>query len=229
MRGPTALTAELALAAWVALFGAVAADALDDVAVAARPRAVTTPDLDGSRVLKWDSGTPKYFIAWYTGAGVWVGNDFDISTVRTYAGVKRVWLYSTPAWPNGQWDGWRLAIYKFAGGAPGSLLWGPAWGKGTSGTYGWNPFDVNWVLPGGVRAFVPAFEQYYNYPNCDPFALDDNATFQGHSWLYYEGEWAALHTSVDPYRNLMLRVVVDDEQNPGVASASLGRVKALYY
>jgi hypothetical protein len=78
---------------------------------------------------------------------------------------------------------------------------------------------------------LAAQEQFYNYPNCDPFALDNNTTFRGHSWQYYEGSWAPYERSTDPvYRNLMIRVWVEPGQEfHGVAPSSIGRVKALYY
>jgi hypothetical protein len=211
------------------LTAAAAGGAYDVVAPAGPATAARVPELDGSRVLRWDNGSPNSFIAWHTGGGAWVGNDFDISTLASYNRVKRIWLYSTPAWPNSRWDGWRLGIFAFAGGVPGSLIWGPKFDRGTTGGYGWNYGDVYWVLPGGVLSFVAAMNQYYNYPNCDPFAVDDNATFRGHSWVYYDGDWTFLSTNADPYRNLMLRVAVDDEQNPEVAPGSWGRLKALYY
>ncbi len=60
--------------------------------------------------------------------------------------------------------------------------------------------------------------------------MDNNPTFLGHSWLYFEGTWSPLTeiSITDPYFNLMLRVVVDNEHNPGVEPSSMGRVKALY-
>jgi len=52
----------------------------------------------------------------------------------------------------------------------------------------------------------------------------------GHSWEYSQGSWSPFESSsILPYRNLMLRMVVDNEQNPAVAPSSVGRVKALYY
>ncbi len=186
-------------------------------------------DYDATAELKWDTGVPYWLVAWYTGAGVWVGNDFNVATLKTYSGVKKIRMFSGPAWPNGRWDGFNLALYAFGGGAPGSRLKGPWWAKGNSTGYAWNDFNVSWVLPTGVTAFVPACEQLYNYPNCDPFLLDNSPIFKGHSWIYYQGDWNQMNTSGNPYRNLMLRVVVDNEQNPAVAPASLGRVKALYF
>jgi len=67
-------------------------------------------------------------------------------------------------------------------------------------------------------------------PHCDPFALDTNTSFRQHSWQYYEGQWSLYEGSLStaPYRNIMLRVVVDNS-TLAVAPTSLGRVKALYY
>jgi hypothetical protein len=52
-----------------------------------------------------------------------------------------------------------------------------------------------------------------------------------HSWLYSDGNWGPYETGgvSAPYRNVMIRMVVDNEQNPAVAPSSIGRVKALYY
>jgi hypothetical protein len=199
---------------------------------AAGPAAAAPRGCDGTLELQWDSGKPSWLITWRSGAGVWVGNDFDISTVKTYPYLRKVRLYSTPTWPNGSWDGFYLAVYSFAGGVPGSMMW-PAGGRGkyvrgTTTGYGWQNFDVGWALPSGVRRFAAAVEQFYDYPNCDPHLVDDNPTFRKHSWAYYQGNWHPLSNKTG-YYNLMLRVIVDDDHNPGVAPATVGRVKALYY
>jgi len=187
-----------------------------------------TPGYDGTRELKWDSGSGRWVLDWYTGGGSWVGNDFDISTIRTYRVIKAVRFDSMPDWPNGRWDGFRFGIYLF-GGVPGKLLW-PTSGGGyffkPTGPRGRKEAPVNWALPAGVTSFVAAMEQYYNHPNCDPYLVDNNLSFTGHSWQYYGGTWE-LHVGYQGYRNVMLRVVV--EEAAAVAPTSLGRVKALYY
>jgi hypothetical protein len=198
----------------------------------AGPAAAAPRGRDGTLELQWDSGKPSWLITWRSGAGVWVGNDFDVSTVKTYPYIQKVRFYSTPTWPNGSWDGFYLAVYSFAGGVPGSMMW-PAGGRGkyvrgTTTGYEWQNFNVGWTLPSGVRKFVAAVEQFYDYPNCDPHLVDDNATFRKHSWTYYQGNWHPLSNKTG-YYNLMLRVIVDDDHNPGVAPATVGRVKALYY
>ncbi|HUU56647.1 MAG TPA: hypothetical protein VMW93_04840, partial [bacterium] len=33
--------------------------------------------------LSWDNGTRRWSVAWITGAGAWVGNDFDATTLKT--------------------------------------------------------------------------------------------------------------------------------------------------
>ncbi len=183
---------------------------------------------DATMELKWDNGTSRWQVCYYTGAGTWVGNQFDISTISTFRGIKTVRVYSSPAWPNGRWDGFRCGVYAFSGGIPGSLLWGPKYGVGTGSTYTWVEIGANWTLPAGQNAFVGAVEQFYNYPGNDPFCIDSNPTGMGHSWEYYGGSWAAYDNPYTrPYENLMIRVVVDDTL--AVTPASLGRVKALYY
>jgi hypothetical protein len=188
---------------------------------------------DDQLELSWDTGTPQWSIAWYSGAGAWVGNDFDLSTISTYRAVEKVRFYSRDNWPNAQWDGFRVGLYDFKGAVPGSILW-PTSGGGyffkPSGLQGhvWVDVRIGWTCP--TTAFVAAVEQYYNYPNCDPFALGNNTSFRGHSWQYYQGQWSPYEGSplTAPYRNIMLRVIVDNE-TLGVAPTSLGRVKALYY
>lgn len=198
----------------------------------AGPSAIAPREVDGSFELAWDSGNPSWLITWRSGGGTWVGNDFDVSTVKTYPYIRKVRLYSTPSWPNGSWDGFYLAVYSFAGSVPGSMMW-PTGGRGrfvtgTTSAYGWQDFTVNWALPSGVRRFVAAVEQFFNYPNCDAHMVDDNASFLDHSWAYYQGNWHPL-TNKTGYYNLMLRVVVDDEHNPAVEPAAVGRIKAFYY
>jgi len=215
----------LALAGACALCaGAWGADVVVERAPCAGP-AIASPTYDGTLELKWDSGTSGWLIAWYTGSGSWVGNDFNISTISGYRAIESMRVYSGPAWPNGRWDGFRLGIYGFTS-VPGSLLWGPKFVVGTTSSYGWNDFRVGWTLPASYEAFIAAVEQYYAYPNNDPHVVDNNPTFLRHSWLYYAGTWGPLTNSTG-YYNLMLRVIVSSD-TLGVAPASLGRIKGLY-
>jgi hypothetical protein len=212
----------LAMLAAAAAWGA---DCVVDRAASA-PAAPEGAATDDAVELKWDSGSGRWWLAWYTGKGSWVGNDFDISTISTYRAVEKIKLQSRSNWPNMGWDGFRLGIYDFTGSVPGSLLWGPKFVIPT-GTAGWKEFSVGWTLPAEVNKFVAAQEQFYNYPNCEPYMVDNNPTFMGHSWQYYGGAWR-LHVGYQNYRNVMLRVIVDNS-TLGVAPSSLGRVKALYY
>jgi hypothetical protein len=216
---------------WVALGTLVAAFAWGaDYVVERVPEAAATrgsAGYDATRELKWDSGSARWQT--YSASGdTWIGNDFDISTLSTFRGIKTIRVYSGPSWPNGRWDGFRVGVFAFSSGVPGSLLWGPKYGIGTGSGYGWVDIGVNWTLPAGRDAFVGAMEQFYNPPGCDAFCIDDNPTFMGHSWQYSSGRWRLFtHSGTVPYRNLMVRVVVDDTL--AVAPTSLGRVKALYY
>ena len=189
------------------------------------------PGYDDTSELKWDSGAGRWMVVWYTGADSWVGNDFDVSTIKTYGGIK---TYRTQSrlWPNQRWDGFRIAIYAFAGGVPGSMMWPtsgtPKFVMPTGSEREWKDFDVSWVLP-GVTKFMAAQEQFYNGPSlCDPYLIDNNAAFRGHSWMNTTGRWRLYYVeSVAPYRNLMIRVIVNDLTS--VTPTSVGRVKALYY
>lgn len=181
--------------------------------------------------LKWDTGVPHSRFCWYSGAGSWVANDFDVSTLKTsHIKLTRLGVYSQAWWPNGRWDGFRVALW---GGRGRCIIW-PESGKAKyvkpSGTEGWKWFDVNWTLPKWNYLFLAAMEQRYNYPNCDPFYVDDNPTFRRHSWERYGGLWYRFETMWEPYWNIMIRVYVETGHTfPGVQSTSLGRVKALYY
>lgn len=184
---------------------------------------------DDKYELRWDSGELRTNIAMFTGGGFWVGNDFDISPIPAYRAVEKVRFYTRDDWPNSRWDGFRVGLYNFSS-VPGAMLW-PTGGGGyffrPGGLHGhvWVEVPIGWTCP--VNKFVAAVEQYYNYPNCDPLAVDDNPTFLRHSWQYYRGSWREIWGS-GSYRNLMLRVVVDNEM-VAVTPSSLGRVKALYH
>ncbi len=212
--------AGLAAAAW-------GADCV--VEPAALPTGAPDPaGTDDTMELKWDSGTGRWWLAYYTGRNTWVGNDFDISTISGYAAVQAIKLQSRYDWPNGRWDGYNIGVYNFSGGVPGSLLWGPKFVVATGAT-GWKEFSVNWTLPSGVYKFLAGWEQYYNYPNCEPFCIDNNPTFMRHSWLYYQGQWSPFESSnIAPYRNIMIRVIVNNSSLK-LNTTSAGRVKALYY
>jgi hypothetical protein len=213
----------------ILLAAAAAAGAADyEVARPAGPPATNEPPAsDATLELKWDNGVPLAHHVNETGAGYWFGNDWDLSTISDYRVISMIKIYSLEDWPNAQWDGLRLGIYAFAGGAPGSLLWGPKYFKATRAGDGWCGYSVGWTLPAGNKAFVAAAEQYYDPPNADSFAVDIERTFWGHSWERQTGRWEKLKPFVSGFRNLMLRVVVNNA--PGVAPTSLGRVKALYY
>ncbi|UCH78546.1 MAG: hypothetical protein JSU81_00950 [Candidatus Coatesbacteria bacterium] len=193
------------------LGGAAVAAAVDHAALEAYAG-------DGTVWLSWDNGTAS-------GTNVtlpqWVGHDFDLSTLAHYTYVRRFRMYMR-AWPNRRWDGGRIGIYSFGGGVPGSLLWGPKFVTPTR--EGWNDFAVGYYL-GARRKFLPAWETFYNYPDGDTLCLDTGPA-RAHTWAYYGGQWQSFE---GPNANLMLRVQVDDEHNPSVAPASLGRVKALYW
>ncbi len=199
--------------------------------------AAPVPNDQSTLELLWDSGKRGWSIAWYTGADTWVGNAFDVSTLKTsYAKILKYKYYTRGAWPNEGWDGMRFAFYSFKGGVPGSMLWptggSPYFFKPSAGIQAhiWVEFNIDWTCP-SVK-FVAAQEQFYNYPICDPFSVDNNTTFVGHSWLYQEGSWKPYQIDgvTAPYRNLMIRIWVETGQEfHGVAPSSIGRVKALYY
>ncbi|MGD8718622.1 MAG: hypothetical protein PVH29_07345 [Candidatus Zixiibacteriota bacterium] len=175
--------------------------------------------------LKWDNGTRSYSMAYYTGANAWVANDFDLRQLRDYTRITRMLVYTSPDWPNGAWDGFNIGLYSLSGGVPASLIWGPKFVKPGLSSAGWANFSVAWTLPPGTLRFAAAMEQFYNYPNADAHTLDNNPTFQEHSWMY-SGSWTAYSSSTG-YDNVMIRVRVSDAY-VGMEPASMGRVKAMY-
>jgi hypothetical protein len=193
------------------------------------PPGLAAPAVDDQLELGWDNGTRRWSMAWYTGGGAWVGNQFDLSTLSSYRAVDKIKFYSRSNWPNGVWDGFRVAIYNFST-VPGAVLW-PTSGGGyffkPSGLHGhvWVEIRICWTSPS--INFLAAVDQCYNYPNCDPHALDSNETYLRHSWQYYQGAWSPLE-GYEGHQNLMLRVFVNNS-TLGVTPTSVGRVKALYY
>lgn len=183
--------------------------------------------------LGYDTGARALQLAWYTGAGRWVGNEFDISTLKTKHNIVReIKFYTSPYWPNNQFDGFRLAVFDFSAGKPGARLWPETEGRFVKpgGTEEFKTFWVNYYIT--KTKFVAAVEQFYDYPDCDPYFCDTNPTFLNHAWQKDgPASWRYLvgHSSY-PYRNLMLRVIFRTGYSEiGVAPSSLGRVKALYY
>lgn len=191
---------------------------------------------DATTELKWDNGQRRWSVVWFSGnESSWVGNDFDVATLKwARAVILKFRFYTRGAWPNNRWDGVRLGFYGFGGGVPGSMLWPTGGGgyffmpKGQIQGHIWVECDINWTCPS--TKFVAAEQQFYAYPYCDPFSLDNNTSFVGHSWLYSEGTWEPFpeYLNLTPYRNVMIRVLVDEAASV-VAPTSLGRVKALYY
>ncbi len=172
---------------------------------------------DGSVWLYWDNGKPNNINVTLPG---WAGYDFDVSTLENYTYVSRFRMYMR-AWPNRRWDGGRIGIFTFSGGIPGSLLWGPRFVMPAQ--EGWNDFEADCFL-GSRRKFLAFWDQFYNYPNGDTLCFDTGPA-RALKWVYRNGIWGPLG---DPNANMMLRVQVDDEHNPAVAPASIGRVKALF-
>ncbi len=221
------LTTFVALGLAISAAAAWGADCVVERAASA-PAAPEPAATDDTLELKWDSGFGRWWLVWYTGRDTWVGNDFDISTLSGYRAIQAIKLQSRNNWPNTGWDGFRLGIFNFAGGVPGSLLWGPKFVVPTGST-GWKEFSVGWTLPSGVYKFLAGQEQFYNYPACEPFMIDNNPTYMGHSWQYLSGSWAPFNQiNIAPYRNVMIRVIISNS-TLALTPTSIGRVKALYY
>lgn len=172
---------------------------------------------DGTAWLSWDNGTASNYT--YNAYNQWLGNDFSVATLSGYRYVTKMRLYYVADWPNAPWEGGRIGLFRFSGGEPGTMFWGPAFVKPTGA--GWNEFTVGRSL-GTMTAFAAAWEQFYGGTNFDCVAYDTGPN-QGHTWVQSGGSW----NLVSANRNLMLRVEVTDEYT-AATPASLGRVKALY-
>jgi hypothetical protein len=203
---------------WLGALSVAAAATAADYGVPKSHRTGASPLYsDGSVWLYWDNGTPNNINVTLPG---WVGHEFDVSTLENYTYVRVFRMYMRE-WPNWMWDGGRISVFGVAGGIPGSLLWGPKFVMPTQ--EGWNNFRVGYFL--GTRTkFLACWDQVYNYPDGDTLCFDTGPARTG-KWLYHNGSWGPLES---PNANLMLRVRVDDEHNPAVAPASIGRVKALF-
>jgi hypothetical protein len=224
------------LALCAAAWGADAA--LDGGYAPAAGVAAPTARDQASLELMWDNGTRRWSVAWYTGGDAWVGNEFNTSTLKTtHARIIKFKMYTRSDWPNEGWDGFRIGFFNFRGGVPGSMLWptsgSPYFFMPSAGAgHVWVECNIDWTCP--TVSFLAAEEQFYNWPTCDPWGVDDNPTFLRHSWNYYQGQWGPLSginiPEIAPYYNLMMRVWVEPGiEFPGVQPSSIGRVKALYY
>jgi hypothetical protein len=171
------------------------------------------------QVLRWDNGTLGSVLAQFV-AGTWIGNGFDCSTIAM-SNIKCFRIRSSGEWPNSRWDGFNVGVFDFRNGVPGARIWGPRFVTGAGRGYPWCEFGVNWTLPKGIRKFVAAMGQRYNYPDVDPYCLDTGPALR-RIWTYSQGIWRPYESE----SNLMFRVVLQGDI--GVEPTSIGRVKALY-
>jgi hypothetical protein len=132
--------------------------------------------------------------------------------------------------PNLKWDGFRVALFTFDN-VPGTMLW-PTSGTpyyvlpSSSSSWTWVDIPVNYYLPSGVTNFAVAQEQYYYYPNNDPYCLDTSPRNTLHWWEKTPGQpWEHMFWTFTG--TLMLRAVVEGTLT-GVQPLSFGRVKALF-
>jgi hypothetical protein len=83
----------LPLAVVTAAAGVWAADAaVDGGARVAEARNATYAD--AALELSWDNGVRRWNVGWYTGAGAWVGNDFNLATISGYRALSKIKFYS---------------------------------------------------------------------------------------------------------------------------------------
>jgi hypothetical protein len=188
--------------------------------------------------LSWDSGQKSYSICWYESRNHWLAVDFDASEVSTTPIIAKARFFTRDDWPNEGYEGFEVAIFPWSDDKPGDIsdiIW-PETGEPQLFVPGglphgdvWADMPVNWVC--NDPRFVVAVNQYYDEPDCDPLALDDNETPTGHSWMYVTKEWEPFDPSslnID-YENLMIRAVVQDMgMEHAFTPVSFGLIKALY-
>lgn len=190
--------------------------------------------------LSWDSGKKSYSICWYDYSNHWLAVDFDASEISATPLITKARFFTRDDWPNEGYDGFEVAILSWSDehnepDSPESIIW-PETGEAQMFVPGglphgdvWADIQVNWICPS--YRFVVAVNQYYDEPDCDPLALDDNKQPSGHSWMYVTNEWGPYDPSslnID-YANLMIRAVVQDMgMEHTFAPASFGHIKALY-
>jgi len=185
--------------------------------------------------LSWDSGQKSYSICWYESSNRWLAVDFDASEISATPIITKVRFFTRDDWPNEGYDGFGVAIFSWFNDEPGDIIW-PETGDAQDFVPGglphgdvWADMQVNWLC--NNPRFVIAVNQYYDEPDCDPLALDDNETPTEHSWMYVTKKWEPFDPSslnID-YANLMIRAVVQDMGTEhAFATASFGQIKALY-
>lgn len=178
--------------------------------------------------LKWDTGSARASVVCVNVGDFWWGNDFDVSTLNARY-VDRIKITSSPQLQNGQWDGFRIAIWDIRA-VPAEIIWPesgvPKFVKGSGrGLVVWCEFDVGWTLPPGLNTFIAAQEQFFLPPNCDPFIFDDAVKVKTHTWFRSLPQYIWENRSWEGH-TLMLRVIMQGEVS--VTPTSVGRVKALY-
>lgn len=192
--------------------------------------------------LSWDSGRRSYSLCWYEGRENWLAVDFDASEISPTPYITKIRFFTRDDWPNEGYDGFKVAIFPFEDDEPGSIK-NPIWPENgepqlfepTGLPHGdvWADIQVGWTSPSSL--FVIGVNQYYDEPDCDPLALDDNITPSGHNWMYVNNAWAPFDPSSlnIEYENIMIRVEVQGSgtgstTEQAIAPASLGKIKTLF-
>jgi len=187
--------------------------------------------------LSWDNGVKSHSICWYESSNRLLAVDFDASEVSAAPVITKARFFTRDDWPNEGYDGFEVAIYSWSNDddQPGSIIW-PETGEAQLFVPGglphgdvWADMQINWTCPS--HRFVIAVNQYYDEPDCDPLALDDNKIPSGHSWMFVNNKWDLFDPSSlnFDYANLMIRAFVQDMGTKQTFTpASFGRIKVLY-
>lgn len=193
----------------------------------------STPEkLPGQIELYYDTGIPYVIVTFENGADMWVGNDFNTSEYGSFPYINKIRWYCYDAWPNVGFDGSYLAIFAMVGGIPGSVIWPtdgyPIWIVPSEN--GFQDFTVGWQIT--THTFLVANNQFNDFPDCDPFLVDNNPTDKNHSWVASGSTWqrfknnSGLQETLNGYNNLMMRLIITPENS--IETGSIGKIKALY-
>ena len=185
-----------------------------------------TPGYMTDGELSRDDGTIDNAWCYLNGAGTYAGDQYDTpATLKHLEGIKYfVW---SQGWPDSTYQGFHVACWKMTSGMPGDIVWptsgGPAYNPNTGGnwiTQAVSPtLDLSVAAPSG---FLVGIGFLYAYPAIDAFGVD-NTGIGPYDWAYTTS-WTAA-----PYGKGSARALVTDTpDNPGVETATMGTIRALY-
>ncbi len=172
--------------------------------------------------LSHDNGNITNAWAYYTGAGSYVGDQYDTPSDWSYlTGIK---YYVWTGWPDSTFQGFTVACWKMESGTPGAVIWptdgNPKYNPNTGGNWITQPVDpLIYLQDAAPNGFLVGISQLYNIPVCDAFSVDDTGPGP-YDWTYYSGAWGAAAYGKGSARALGYWTPVEP--------TSLGSLRALY-